>query len=234
MPAKIDLTGKRFGKLTVLWQDFESKDVRLRWVVHCDCSKVFSIRSNNLRSGNVVSCLTCKQTPKEEEIVGNQYGIYTIEKFIGYKKSGNKRVGVWLGKDNLGRYKELKTSDLYNKRGCNKGLLDKKEATERELYRKYQHSAIKRGISFNLTKEQFQDLIYLNCHYCGTHYSNTYTSKRGYTCNYNGIDRVDNTKGYLVNNSVACCIQCNKAKNVLSQAEFIKWCRKVLRHYEEN
>jgi hypothetical protein len=47
---------------------------------------------------------------------------------------------------------------------------------------------------------------------------------------YNGIDRVDNTRGYSIDNCVACCKQCNWAKRELPQQEFIDWIHRVSRH----
>ena len=41
---------------------------------------------------------------------------------------------------------------------------------------------------------------------------------------YNGIDRIDNSKGYEKYNSVSCCEKCNRMKNILGKAEFIKQC----------
>lgn len=39
----------------------------------------------------------------------------------------------------------------------------------------------------------------------------------------NGIDRVDSSKGYTVENSVACCKYCNTAKNTMTESEFYTW-----------
>lgn len=36
------------------------------------------------------------------------------------------------------------------------------------------------------------------------------------------MDRVDSKKGYLINNVVACCWNCNKAKASLSQEDFLR------------
>ena len=36
----------------------------------------------------------------------------------------------------------------------------------------------------------------------------------------NGVDRVDNTKGYSVDNSVPCCKFCNTAKHTMSEGDF--------------
>lgn len=47
----------------------------------------------------------------------------------------------------------------------------------------------------------------------------------GYT--YNGIDRVDNTKGYEETNVVPCCTVCNRAKMAHTQEEFFDRVRRI-------
>ena len=58
MGKKIDLVGKRFGRLTVIEESPErKKDGKVRWICKCDCGQVTkSISSGNLRNGNVRSC----------------------------------------------------------------------------------------------------------------------------------------------------------------------------------
>ena len=53
--SKVDLTGQRFGKLTVL-QPADNVDGRTAWLCRCDCGKETVIRTNRLRSGHTTSC----------------------------------------------------------------------------------------------------------------------------------------------------------------------------------
>ena len=48
-----------------------------------------------------------------------------------------------------------------------------------------------------------------------------------YVLKCNGIDRIDSSKGYTVENSVPCCKYCNTAKNTMSVDEFLKWIGRV-------
>lgn len=81
----------------------------------------------------------------------------------------------------------------------------------------YKRNAKKRGIEFELTKDEFSNMIEQNCTYCGD-------SERI------GIDRKDNNKGYTLENSVPCCTSCNYMKKDLSVKEFIDKCNKVVIH----
>lgn len=57
------------------------------------------------------------------------------------------------------------------------------------------------------------------CYYCG------YEIK---TC---GIDRVDNAKGYDLDNLKTCCRWCNAMKSNMSQRDFIALCVAVARRH---
>lgn len=50
---------------------------------------------------------------------------------------------------------------------------------------------------------------------------------------YNGIDRVDSSKGYLKNNVVPCCNHCNTAKNSFTQEEFKNHIKKIYESMKE-
>lgn len=52
----IDLTGKRYGRLTVLEKCENAKSKRLSWKCVCDCGNITIVQGNNLRSGNTKSC----------------------------------------------------------------------------------------------------------------------------------------------------------------------------------
>lgn len=57
-PTK-DLTGKRFGMLTVLERSADRGNGRkpvVRWECRCDCGKVFTVNAASLLSGHTISC----------------------------------------------------------------------------------------------------------------------------------------------------------------------------------
>jgi hypothetical protein len=58
-----------------------------------------------------------------------------------------------------------------------------------------------------------------DCHYCGVQPERTlrkYTQFR-----WNGIDRIDSSKGYVDGNVVPCCKTCNELKSDKSREEFL-------------
>lgn len=57
MGYKIDLTGKRYGRLVVLgYSHTEPKSRKSFWKCKCDCGTVKTVCASNLRSGNTSSC----------------------------------------------------------------------------------------------------------------------------------------------------------------------------------
>jgi len=86
-----------------------------------------------------------------------------------------------------------------------RGRIYKKEMFQylETYYQQYTNVAKRRDISFELTLEQFGDMVKKPCHYCNY-------IKEGEA---NGIDRVDNDKGYHLDNCVACCGICNRMKH---------------------
>lgn len=56
MPAFIDLTGQRFGRLVVIGQAGRNRHGQMMWLCRCDCGKEVVVAGCNLRSGNTQSC----------------------------------------------------------------------------------------------------------------------------------------------------------------------------------
>jgi phosphopantetheine adenylyltransferase len=81
-----------------------------------------------------------------------------------------------------------------------------------------------REAPFTLTFEQFKELIFKPCVYCGAEKINQTKYQRGEgTLHWNGVDRVDSSKGYTIDNVVPCCKICNRAKGTKSVEEFRSW-----------
>ena len=56
MGKKIDLTGKRFGRLVVLKEAGRNKSNNIKWVCKCDCGSTVTIQGGHLVSGHTKSC----------------------------------------------------------------------------------------------------------------------------------------------------------------------------------
>ena len=107
-----------------------------------------------------------------------------------------------------------------------KEIADNKYAETRHFRRRLgsiKGNAKGRNIDFNLTEEQVDDLINKPCFYCGKEHSD-------------GIDRLDSTKPYTIDNCVPCCSICNRMKNKFSLEVFLDKVEKIhnLHHSESS
>lgn len=101
-----------------------------------------------------------------------------------------------------------------------------------DLYSNYQCFAKKAKRVFEIPREDFKRLTSQECFYCGKKPSQA-NKRRGNIYLYNGLDRVNNEKGYTLDNVVPCCGFCNRAKSSASQEVFISWIRRVANHLDE-
>ena len=86
MSKLIDITGQKFGRLTVLHRDTERKGATY-WICQCDCGKIKSVKGSSLKRGEIVSC-GCYRTErmmktKEErglidDLTGQRFGFLTV------------------------------------------------------------------------------------------------------------------------------------------------------------
>ena len=75
----------------------------------------------------------------------------------------------------------------------------------------YRKDARIRNLKFSLSREEFKNIIFKNCHYCNDIPSTLAInkSKNPTSILYNGIDRINNEIGYELTNCVPCCTDCN-------------------------
>lgn len=105
------------------------------------------------------------------------------------------------------------------------------------LLASYKKNAAARGLSWELTEEQFKAFTQSDCHYCGAppssviHGNSKKTKRSAYT--YNGLDRVDNKVGYLADNLVPCDAVCNRAKNNMSYDDFVAFLKRVAAFHKD-
>lgn len=59
MSVKIDLTGKRFGKLTVVGLAVDVPYKKKKWLCKCDCGNEAIVAGSNLQSGHTKNCIEC-------------------------------------------------------------------------------------------------------------------------------------------------------------------------------
>ena len=95
--------------------------------------------------------------------------------------------------------------------------------------RSIKKSAKIRNLEFMLSDAEAIELMKKPCFWCGVYLGNKGSQTRTINGNpgYNGLDRIDNNKGYIKDNVVPCCGRCNKARHTQSMSEFLLMCKAV-------
>lgn len=172
---------------------------------------------------------------------------------VSYSHSDKFRRAVWNCICECGNEKKIVGSELVRGHtkscGCIKKELDKikqksiltplaqgnknrrlsfGESSMNRVYSLYKQSASRRKHSFEISKQEFKDITKRNCYLCNRTPSNKMDNKGEYGhYYYNGIDRVDNTMGYINSNCQACCGDCNNMKKDKNIIDFIGFVEKV-------
>lgn len=249
MSNLIDLTNKRFGKLTVLHQVSSKKYNGARWLCQCDCGKQKEIGGRLLREGRTQSC-GCYRSEKmrmgrvrykQVDLTGERFGRLVVVQRV----FNRGRETCWLCKCDCGKEVEILRRSLTGGKtrscGClrdelvlSRVILESGLAAKRAVYQKYIQSAKRRNLPFELSFEQFLSLAKQNCYYCGIEPFKEYIplANNG-SFIYQGIDRVNNKEGYTVRNSLPCCSPCNYAKNNMPQDEFVSWIKRASNHINQ-
>jgi len=245
--------GQVFGKLTAI-EKIES--VRTSggahysvWLFQCACGNQVTRGIESLdrttSKGHIASCgcflkERAESQAKELISVGDRFGMLTAVKYVGMSSESNrkdsKRFAVWLFKCDCGGHVEHSSryvkyrSKVGQRLHCGCSPTNKKSdyGARNKIIRGYIESARNRGLVFELTEDQMINLFAGNCAYCGREPSQV--SRSGVKLMpfvYNGIDRVDNSLGYLPSNVVSCCKWCNYAKLKMGDAEFAEWLERI-------
>ena len=114
----IDLTGQRFGRLTVI-RRVENIGIKTAWLCKCDCGNEITVISNSLRTGNTKSC-GCIAKPHG----GTRTRLYVVwvdmmarcykQKSERYKTYGGRGITVCDEWHNFSSFREWAMQTGYN------------------------------------------------------------------------------------------------------------------------
>jgi hypothetical protein len=101
MSHTIDLTGRKFGKLTVIKQGISNtKPKNAMWICECDCGKIATVSSRWLRAGRIKSC-GCYRSRRNGLSQSNLYKIWNgmifrceNKKSSRYNRYGGRGIGI--------------------------------------------------------------------------------------------------------------------------------------------
>lgn len=220
--------GQKFGKLKLISFKEGKQQNAYSTISECDCGNIVEMDYGRLRGRK--SCGICYKTYLNE-LIGKRFTNLVVESTY----SKNWRT-YCICKCDCGEKSTVVLSKLNNKttRSCGCHLYGKSvvgESSRNELIQQYKNRAKKRNLDFELNNDELEVLFKSNCYYCNIPPSQYYNKKKlngSYT--YNGIDRLDNNKGYILNNVVACCGMCNWMKLDHSEESFLNKVKAIYLH----
>jgi hypothetical protein len=237
---ELNLIGQKYNMLTVISLHHKTKKNMNYWVCQCECKNKTIVSTHNLRMGTVKSCgCLSTRSHRRDNLIGKKFDLLTV--IDGYYDKEKLQM-IWVCKCDCGNDKTIETigSTLKNGRrtscGCKRRLPYGENAFNR-LYDTYRRRSLQKGFFFNLSKEEFKEITSQNCFYCGI--KPKQIACKGYKKYYgeyiyNGIDRIDSSKGYEKDNIIPCCGQCNVAKNNHSYNNFLEWVGRIYNNFYVN
>ena len=208
---------------------------------------------------NKIVKLGMKKRTKNSPKIGQKFSRLTV---IKKHSSDKSRCSKYLCKCDCGKMSVVLGTNLTTKHTTSCGCYNSEEIKKRnrhkigessfnKLERAYIVSAKERkgGIEYSLSTEQFRSLIQQNCYWCGKeprlqnrYYNFDGTRTKGsLTCEEwaslqwiraNGIDRINNSIGYTMENCVPSCTNCNEMKMDRTEQEFISHAYDIVKHQE--
>lgn len=240
----VDLTGQKFERLTVLKQSETKKNGKLSWDCLCECGNVVIINTSHLKVIKSCGCYKKETGRGKNDLLDQRFGSLLV--IAPAENIGT--YSAWLCRCDCGNEKIIKSTYLIEGKsascGCKIGLMpnkDPKLSSAKTIF-------VDKYSDGDLTFEQFLEISCKNCFYCDSLPSNStnrldsksrnkrrkrenqFSGEIG-TFTYNGLDRVDPTRGHDLDNVVPCCYTCNWSKSDLTIEEFRAWVVRIHNHW---
>lgn len=126
--TKKELSGQKFGRLTVLEKDGSSASAakQHRWICECDCGKKVSIPQSKLLKGEKTDCGCEKEkslNPRAVDMTGQKFGRLTVLHPVFMQKTASKKKMAWLCRCDCGKEKIVLRNNLISGRTKSCGCL---------------------------------------------------------------------------------------------------------------
>ena len=134
MSKKLDLTGEKYGLLTVIKESHSrikpcGEKIRY-WLCKCDCGNETTVDTSSLRFGDTKSCGCLKKYKAKHHYENLRFGNLTVIKEDGRDSSG---CVIWLCKCDCGN--DFRTTSTYLRRGFSTSCGCKTQEKSRESHK---------------------------------------------------------------------------------------------------
>jgi hypothetical protein len=163
-----------------------------------------------------------------DDLTGRRFRTYNVIEARGKNKYG---ALLWFCRCDCG-FEAIHQAGNLRRGGSSCPRCRKKSVASQainDLWHNYRVNAVNRGHVFDLDRVTFAELLAKNCRYCNAPPAQQ-LFRYGAAFVYNGIDRIDNTGGYVEGNVDACCGDCNRGKLTRSEPEFLAWVARIYQY----
>jgi hypothetical protein len=234
-----NLINQRFGKAIVVKEigiitrkSGKYKQKIQNWELLCDCGNTFITHSQNLldKRTQFHSC-GCSRV---KDIKGQRFGNCVATKYVGRKHVGNQNrtTSTWECKCDCGKVFIVSTCNLQGGHtkscGCYRSFhhsitpKDNYYVSDYTFFRRFEEQGKRRKLEFKITLIDIKNQLIKQ---------NSKCQLSGLDININNgsasIDRINSSKGYIIDNIQIVHKTINFMKSTLSQEEFIKFCTLV-------
>lgn len=224
-----------YGELTVVEELRGNGLPHPKVRVKCSCGNEKWIRKSLVVSGQFRDCRRGVHHPSLIDLTGRVFGNLTVR---AYDAEGS----LWKCECSCGNFVYKKGGTLIANRtnscGCKYSetlskvrVKDSHKRIAKSIMKGYMYNARNRNLEFDITLDEFSQLLDNPCHYCGriraTYFNDGDMVFPITDFYYNGVDRVDNARGYIKGNYVACCKTCNISKRDMTVSDWTAWIKRV-------
>lgn len=132
MPKKLNLIGKRFGKLVVTSEAPNANGMagQTQWVCQCDCGNTAIVRTNQLNKGGTKSCGCINKITRnrKKDLIGERFGRLKV---VALDHSNGNRY--WLCKCDCGNQKVVASASLLQGKTQSCGCLQREKSCDAHL-----------------------------------------------------------------------------------------------------
>lgn len=225
----VNISGKTFGSWTVLERAGSDKWGKALWKCKCSCGRESLVASQNIRKGGSRGCVSCGQSKLEKsESAGKRYGMWVL-----VKKAASSNGQRWLCRCDCGVEKILPMKSLIHGDSqrcyfCSRKLLHTLcGKIPLWMFTQISRSAKARNHEFTIDIGYIASLFEKQSGKCAATgvqllISPALNKTSGTTAS---LDRIDNSKGYVVGNVRWVHKIINIMRGSLTIDEFVYWCK---------
>jgi hypothetical protein len=221
-----------FNSWTVLSRAGNAPSGVRTWNCRCSCGTEAVVTSSALLQGRSKQCRPCANQHKASQLVGQTFGAWTVIQRM--PNDPTMPHTQWLCRCSCGTERIIPATNLKqsNSLGCLRCAQANRSAIHpiNVAFSHVKCNALKRRLSFNVTKEQVYEIMQqqnFKCALTGIELTLNCKDKYYKGCNAS-LDRIDSNRGYELNNVQWVYKPINNMKWKLPQDEFIRLCRLVV------